>query len=69
MNIQSCRTLLNDAWVGVTAHNTHWTCDPAYIMDNFSDEEILTWVAKLVAGGSKLGYTINNETLIPALMD
>lgn len=70
MNVESCRILLSDAWLGVTAHNTHWICDPDYVMDNFSDEEILTWVGKLVAGSAKLGYNITADgELIPSLMD
>ena len=70
MNVQSCRTLLSDAWIGRTAHNTHWTCNPNYIRDNFSDEEILTWVGKLVSGSATLSYNISTDgELIPSLMD
>lgn len=70
MNVQSCRTLLNDAWIGVTAHNTHWTCDCDYVANNFTDDEVLAWVGKLVAGGALLGYNITVDgELIPSLMD
>lgn len=69
MNTEACRVLLNDAWIGVTAHNTYWTCDPDYITNNFADDEVLAWTAKIITGDAKLGYSITNETLVPALID
>lgn len=68
MNVESCRNLLSNAWVGITSHNTYFTCDPDYF-NNFSDDEVLEWTAKIISGGAKLGYTISDETLIPALVD
>lgn len=68
MNVEACRTLLSNAWVGITSHNTYFTCDPDYFY-NFEDDEILVWMAKILSGDARLGYTISNETLIPGLVD
>lgn len=69
MNVEACRTLLSNAWVGITSHNTYFTCDPDYFYNFEDDDEILEWTAKIISGAAKLGYTIADETMIPALVD
>lgn len=70
MNTEACRTLLNDAWYGVTADCSSYAMVDHSAISKMDDEEILTWMGKILSGDALLAYTYSaDNVIIPALMD
>lgn len=68
MNTEACRTLLTDAWYGVTADCSRHAMVDHSAISKMDDEEILTWTGKIISGDAVLAYTYSaNDVIIPVL--